>query len=125
PVPAREDPVRLASMPMIMKSPHHDPILLDKRHLVFEERIVAQIHSDVIGTPESGLMADDERISSGGRTLQQAQSPHERAGDPGDRLVRISHLKCVGGVTCPPWKTQVLSNPLDHFTGRNLPALGA
>ncbi len=117
-----EDPIGLArrAMPVVVKAPDHEVVLLDVGELSLEHRVVAQPGGFVEVVIEGRLVGDDEVRLAGGRPLQHIHGRREGGGDPGDRGVGIARLERIDGGTSPRLPVvaaRVVLDALDDLAG--------
>ena len=111
-------------MPVIVKSPHHQIVLLDEALLLRPHRIVLFLESLrlVQVTIERGLVRDDEILARGGRANQHVISRHHRGCDARHARVRIARLESVHCLAMPG-HADVRLDAFDHLAGCQSAAL--
>ena len=114
-----------ARMPMVVKAPDHEMVLLDERLLGSKYGVVlpGEVGGLIEVTVESRFMRNDQVVSRGGRALEHVISGHHGGGDASDRCIGIAGLEGIDGLTAPG-DSHVLLNALDHLPGGQAIGLG-
>jgi len=113
------DSVGLAHVPVIVKTPDHHSMLLDKRPLLRPDRIVLRNPFRRIQMRIERRLVGDHEIQPFGRgSLQNVHRRHHGHGDASDWGVRISSFERVNSVLLP-LDTNLLLNFRDQFARRD------